>query len=218
MPPSRTPWRRPALRARSSASGRRGADALVSGFGVESPTDSSPVTDDMEFRIAQVTRAMTCDVLYAVADEGTVRLDDPISEWVPGVPDLADVTLAHLCDSTSGVGSYSAQLSSLFLTNPSRVWNPRELASYGLGQPRTAEPGATYRSFGCRLPAARFRTRERDGAQRGRAVHRSCLRSARPHRDAAARRSPGSRRSRLGSHGSVLAEGCRRCVELHRAA
>ena len=27
----------------------------------------------MEFRIGQVTRAMTCDVLYAVADEGIVR-------------------------------------------------------------------------------------------------------------------------------------------------
>ena len=46
------------------------------------------MTDDMEFRVAQVTRAMTCDVLYAVADEGIVRLDDPVTEWVPGVPDL----------------------------------------------------------------------------------------------------------------------------------
>jgi D-alanyl-D-alanine carboxypeptidase len=120
--------------------------SLVSGFGVESVTYATPVTDDMEFRIAQVTRAMTCDVLYAVADEGTVRLDDSVTEWVQGVPDLSDVTLAQLCDSTSGIGSYSAQLSGLFLTNPSRVWNARELASYGLGQPRTGEPGAAYRS------------------------------------------------------------------------
>lgn len=117
---------------------------LVAGVGVESPTSATPVRDDMQFRIAQVTRAMTCDVLYQVADKGIVRLDDPVTRWVSGFPDLSDVTLAQLCDSTSGIGSYSAQLSGLFLSNPARVWNPRELASYGLGQPRQGEPGTAY--------------------------------------------------------------------------
>jgi D-alanyl-D-alanine carboxypeptidase len=64
---------------------------------------------------------------------------------VPGVPDLSGVTLGQLCESTSGIGSYSGQLFNMFLKNPTREWNPRELASYGLGQPRTTEPGAAYR-------------------------------------------------------------------------
>lgn len=119
--------------------------SLVTGVGVESATSSKPVTDDMQFRAAQVTRAMTCDVLYSVADEGLVRLKDPVSKWVSGFPDLSDVTLGELCDGTSGIGSYSSQLSGLFLANPARVWNPRELASYGVGQPRQGEPGAAYR-------------------------------------------------------------------------
>lgn len=119
--------------------------SLVEGLGVESPTSSEPVTDDMEFRVGQVTRAMTCDVLYAVAEEGTLRIDDPVSKWVAGVPDLSGVTLGQLCESTSGIGSYSGQLFNMFLKNPTREWNPRELASYGLGQPRTTEPGTAYR-------------------------------------------------------------------------
>jgi D-alanyl-D-alanine carboxypeptidase len=118
---------------------------LVTGVGVESPASTAPVTDDMEFRIAQVTRAMTCDVLYAVAQEGTVRINDSVAKWVPGVPDLADVTLGQLCESTSGIGSYGAQLGGMFLKNPTRVWNPRELASYGLGHERTTAPGTAYR-------------------------------------------------------------------------
>ena len=118
---------------------------LVEGVGVESPTSTTPVTDDMEFRIGRVTRAMTCDVLYQVADEGLVRINDPVTKWVSGFPDLSDVTLGELCDSTSGLGSYSSQLSALFLSNPARVWNPRELAGYGVGQPREGEPGAAYR-------------------------------------------------------------------------
>ena len=119
--------------------------SLVTGVGVASPGGSQAVSDDMEFRIGQVTRAMTCDVLYAVADEGIVRVDDPVAKWVSGFPDLSDVTLGQLCESTSGIGSYSTQLSNLFLSNPTRVWNPRELASYGLGQPRSGEPGTVYR-------------------------------------------------------------------------
>ena len=118
---------------------------LVTGVGVESPTGSKPVTDDMEFRVGRVTRAMTCDILYQVAEEGLVRINDPVTKWVPGFPDLSDVTLGQLCDSTSGIGSYGGQLSGLFLSNPARVWNPRELASYGLGQPREGEPGKAYR-------------------------------------------------------------------------
>lgn len=118
---------------------------LVEGVGVESPTSTTAVTDDMEFRVGRVTRAMTCDVLYQVADEGLVRIDDPVTKWVSGFPDLSDITLRELCDSTSGLGSYSAQLSGLFLANPARVWNPRELAGYGVGQSREGEPGAAYR-------------------------------------------------------------------------
>lgn len=118
---------------------------LVIGVGTQSPTGDTPVTADMPFRAGQVTRAMTCDVLYAVAGEGLVRLDDPVSTWVSGVPDLSDVTLLELCDGTSGIGSYGPQLSGIFFSNPTRVWNPRELASYGVGQPRQGEPGAAYR-------------------------------------------------------------------------
>jgi D-alanyl-D-alanine carboxypeptidase len=117
---------------------------LVTGLGVDSPSGSE-VTPDMEFRVAQLTRPMICDVLYAVAAEGTVRTDDSVATWVPGVPDLTDITLGQLCDGTSGIGSYSAQLKGIFLSNPERVWNPRELASYGIGQPRDAEPGVAYR-------------------------------------------------------------------------
>ncbi len=87
---------------------------------------------------------MTCDVLYAVAKEGKVSLDDSISTYVSGAPEASRVTLGQLCDGTSGIGSYASQLMPLWLSNPTRSWNPRELAGYGLGQKRTTEPGAVY--------------------------------------------------------------------------
>ncbi len=116
----------------------------VGGHGTQSPTDDTAVTADMRFRAARMTRPMVCDVLFDIADAGTVALDDSVSDYVPGVPDLSGVTLRQLCDGTSGIGSYSGMLRPLWLSNPSRVWDPRELASYGLGQPRKFEPGSAY--------------------------------------------------------------------------
>jgi D-alanyl-D-alanine carboxypeptidase len=117
----------------------------VAGVGTQDAGGGEPVTADMQFRIARATRPMTCDVLYAVAAEGRIGLDDPISMHVAGLAGLGDVTLEQLCDGTSGLGSYGTQLQPLWAANPSRTWDPLELASYGVGQPRETEPGIAYR-------------------------------------------------------------------------
>ncbi|MFH8252773.1 serine hydrolase domain-containing protein [Microbacterium sp. B2969] len=116
----------------------------VTGLGTETPGGKDSVSADLRFKVGQITRAMTCDVLYALADKGTVSLDDPITDYVSGVADLTSITLGELCASTSGIGSYSGQLLSSWLSNPMRTWNPRELASFGLGEARTIEPGTSY--------------------------------------------------------------------------
>ncbi|WP_235566957.1 serine hydrolase domain-containing protein [Microbacterium sp. Root180] len=118
----------------------------VAGMGTQGPADgAAEVTADMQFRAGRITRPMICDVLYGAAAEGKVSLDDPVSEWVASVPVLDNVTLEQLCDSTSGIGAYAPHLQPLWLSNPERTWSPRELASFGLGEKRTTEPGAAYR-------------------------------------------------------------------------
>lgn len=119
--------------------------AWVEGIGTQAPGSSEAVSVDSVFRAGRITRPMTCDVLYAVAAEGKVALDDPVPTWVSGVPDLKDVTLGELCDGSAGLGAYDTQLFGLWLNNPDRMWNPSELASYGIGQERETAPGETWR-------------------------------------------------------------------------
>lgn len=116
----------------------------VEGIGTQRIGGGAGITAGMQFRAGKVTRAMTCDVLYAVAEEGKVSLDDSISTYVSGVPEASKVTLGQLCDGSSGIGSYAPQLLPLWLSNPTRTWDPRELAGYGLGRERSTEPGAAY--------------------------------------------------------------------------
>ncbi len=117
----------------------------VAGLGTQSATDPTPVTSDMDFRIGDVTRAMTCDVLYETAAAGTVGLDDSVTDYVAGIPHLENVSLRELCDSSSGIGSYQGELQPLWLSNPERTWNPRELLAYGLGNtPEVLTPGVKF--------------------------------------------------------------------------
>ena len=115
----------------------------VAGLGAQGP-DGGEVTTDMAFRAADVTRAMTCDVLYQVAEDGIVGLDDSVTDWVSGLPGYEQITLRQLCDGTSGLGSYSAALQRSWFRTPDRVWNPRELMAYGVASPRANDPGAAF--------------------------------------------------------------------------
>ncbi|MBS1905814.1 MAG: beta-lactamase family protein [Actinobacteria bacterium] len=111
--------------------------SYVEGLGTVSAEDKTPVSTDMSFRIGDVTRLMTCDVLYALADRDIVKLDAKLPEYVSGVPDLQDVSLLDLCNGTGGIGSSEPTALPMWLNNPDRQWDPRELASYGLAQNRT---------------------------------------------------------------------------------
>ncbi|WP_311245961.1 serine hydrolase domain-containing protein [Microbacterium sp. WCS2018Hpa-23] len=110
----------------------------VTGVGTQKPGEGDEISTDMAFRVADVTRLMTCDVLYGLVDDGVVDLDDPVPDYVSGVPNLQDLTLLDLCNGTSGLGSSEATARSAWMNTPERVWAPLELASYGLGAARGA--------------------------------------------------------------------------------
>lgn len=120
------------------------AGSWVSATGTQDRAGKAKLDTQMAFRIADETRLMTCDVLYALADEGVVKLDAPVPRYVSGVADMKDITLLDLCNGTSGAGSSEATVKADWLNTPERIWAPLELAAFGLGRPRVA-PHTTYR-------------------------------------------------------------------------
>lgn len=107
----------------------------VSAMGTQEP-GGAEVSTDMSFRIGDVTRLMTCDVLYGLVDDGVVKVTAKVPDYVSGVADMKDVTLLDLCNGTSGAGSSEDIVKSSWLNTPERNWAPLELASYGLGRAR----------------------------------------------------------------------------------
>lgn len=118
----------------------------VAGIGTQDREGGAELSTDMSFRIADVTRLMTCDVLYALADRDVVELDANVADYVSGVADMRDdgITLLDLCNGTSGAGSSEGTVKSAWLNTPERVWSPLELAGFGLARERVA-PHTTFR-------------------------------------------------------------------------
>ncbi len=118
--------------------------SYTDGLGTTSLNGSKTVTADMHFRIATNTTSMTCSVLLSLVDEGKVKLDDPVSLYLPRVIGVTGITLRELCQNTSGIGDYTPQLRPVFITNPVRQWPTMELVSDGLATRRAGSPGQVY--------------------------------------------------------------------------
>ena len=105
-----------------------------------------PATTDMHFRSGAVSIPMVSTVLLQLVDEGTVALDDKLSEWMPDVPNADKVTLEQLSQMTSGYADYVQDPTFLddFNRDPFRQWTPEELYTFGTSKPLFFEPGTNW--------------------------------------------------------------------------
>ncbi len=105
-----------------------------------------PATTDMHFRSGAVSIPQVSTVLLQLVDEGTVALDDPLSNWMPDVPNADRVTLGQLAQMTSGYADYVQDATFLddFNRNPFREWEPDELYTFGTDKPLLFEPGTNW--------------------------------------------------------------------------
>jgi D-alanyl-D-alanine carboxypeptidase len=67
---------------------------------------NSPPRADTHFRIASNTKTMTAAVIVLLAQEGKLNLDDPVSKYVPDVPNGDNITITELLNTRSGLYSY----------------------------------------------------------------------------------------------------------------
>ena len=71
---------------------------------IEAGTALSP---DQLFRIGSVTKQFAAAGVLKLVEEGKVRLDDPLSKYVPGYPNGDKITVLMLLNHTSGIKSYT---------------------------------------------------------------------------------------------------------------
>ena len=77
-------------------------------YGTTELGTQTPPTVDTHFRIASNTKTMTAALIVLLAQDSKLKFSDPVSNYVPGVPDGENITIAELLKMRSGLYNYSA--------------------------------------------------------------------------------------------------------------
>lgn len=83
--------------------------AHADGIGVQNVVNQTPVTPDSIFRIASMSKSFTAMAVMKLRDEGKLRLDSPVTDYVPELADLpyptrdsAPITVRQLLTMSAG--------------------------------------------------------------------------------------------------------------------
>jgi D-alanyl-D-alanine carboxypeptidase len=98
------------------------------------------------FRIASITKLFVATVVLQLVREGRLRLDDPLSTYLPSFPRARDITLTELLDHTSGVPDYE-QVEGFgrgLVQHRDRIWKTSQLLSIAAHRRPEFAPGTDY--------------------------------------------------------------------------
>jgi D-alanyl-D-alanine carboxypeptidase len=105
-----------------------------------------PPGSDTHFRIASITKTMTSAVIVLLAQEGKLQFRDPVSKYVPDVPNGENITIGELLKMRSGLYGYTNDpgFAATLDADPSKVWTPQEVLAIGFRHPPEFPPGTAY--------------------------------------------------------------------------
>jgi CubicO group peptidase (beta-lactamase class C family) len=86
---------------------RNGQPIVRAGYGLADLETHTPATAATNYRLASVTKQFTAASILLLAEEGKLKLSDPVRKWLPTLPKAADpITIRHLLTHTSGLIDY----------------------------------------------------------------------------------------------------------------
>ena len=123
----------------------------VRAVGVSDTATGAPMSVDDHTRIGSVTKTFTGTAVLQLVDQGWIRLSDPISRYVDGVPSGDVITLDLLGRMRSGLADYAESdvfSQRVYAEAPAGpdafATTPRELLDWALAQPLNFPPGSQY--------------------------------------------------------------------------
>ncbi len=120
--------------------------SFAAGVGTTELGAQTPPDADTHFRIASNTKTMTAALIVLLAQDGKLRLSDPVSDYVPGVPDGENITIAELLKMRSGLYPYTnaPELAAALDADPRRAWTPQDVLDIAYSRPPEFAPDASY--------------------------------------------------------------------------
>ena len=100
-------------------------------------------TVDTKFRIGSITKQFTAAAILKLAEEGKLKVSDPLGKYFPEIPKASGITLEHLLTHTSGLHCYTEKAD--FYTKVTRLVKPQELIDWAKDDEPEFPPGTNFR-------------------------------------------------------------------------
>ena len=86
---------------------RNGAPVVQRSYGLADVEQRTPATPATNYRLASVTKQFTAAAILLLNEDGKLKLDDSVRQWLPELPAAAQpVTIRHLLTHTGGLIDY----------------------------------------------------------------------------------------------------------------
>ena len=115
----------------------------VSGQGEMAPHPPA-LTPNVAFSAGSIPKTVVGALVMQEVERGVIRLDDPVSRWLPSYPNGATIRIDQLLSHTSGLYNYfnNPQYNALVFGRPTHKWTLAEILQ--LVRPPLAKPGVAY--------------------------------------------------------------------------
>ena len=114
-------------------------------YGLASVELGVPVRPEMVFALASVTKLHTAVAAMMLVEEGALRLDDEVVDYLPGLLHAGGATIAHLLSHTSGLTGPIAEIPGYREENIHREISPEDLIASYADYPLLFAPGERFR-------------------------------------------------------------------------
>jgi CubicO group peptidase (beta-lactamase class C family) len=118
---------------------KEGKIVKVAGYGVADRKTNAPVTPDTVFKIGSVSKQFIATGIMLLAQDGKLRVDDPVSKYLPDTPETwSAITIRHLLTHTSGIKREAPAF------DPFKVQSDIDVVRSAYPQPLDFAPGAKW--------------------------------------------------------------------------
>jgi D-alanyl-D-alanine carboxypeptidase len=101
----------------------------TSSLGVSDLTTKAPFRPDDNMRVASITKTFTATAVLQLVKNGKLSLDDKLDQYIPGLPNGAEITIRHLLGMQSGLFDYAADegFVQAFDADPTMTFRPQQV-------------------------------------------------------------------------------------------
>ena len=121
---------------------KNGTVAYAKAYGAAKLDPRFTATPDLRYAVGSISKQFTAVAILLLQQEGKLKLDDPVSRFIPGLTRGNDVTVRQLLSHTSGYQDFWPQ--DYVMPNMLKPTTPQAIADAWAKKPLDFEPGSRW--------------------------------------------------------------------------